>query len=62
MAPSSGVVVLFHFTSGIPHPSFKTGSVASRLVTAFGMTNYFTSHAHGEGPCAWIVKTRKHET
>ena len=41
MAPSLGIVVLFHFTSGIPHPSFKTGSVPSRRVTAFEMTTHF---------------------
>ena len=62
MAPSSGVVVLFHFTSGIPHPSFKTGSAPSRLVSAFGMTNYFTNHEHEEGPCVRIIKTRNHQT
>jgi len=56
MAPSSGVVVLFHLTSGIPHPSIKTGSAPSRLVSAFGMTNHFTRHEHEEGPCVRIIK------
>ena len=59
MAPSSGVVVLFHFASGIPHPSFKTGSAPSRRVTAFGMTNHFTKREHEEGPCVRIIKTRR---
>jgi hypothetical protein len=62
MAPSSDIVVPFHFTSGIPHPSFKTGSAPSRRGAAFGMTNHFTRHEHEEGPCVRIIKTRKHQT
>ena len=52
--------VPFHFRH--PSPVVKTGSAPSRLVSAFGKPNRFTSHAHGEDPCVRIIKTRNHQT